>query len=45
MSLRINDMAPDFTAETTQGLIHFHRWIGDELTIKPYLRTVRQPTE
>jgi alkyl hydroperoxide reductase subunit AhpC len=29
MSLRINDLAPDFTAETTQGTIHFHDWIGD----------------
>jgi thioredoxin-dependent peroxiredoxin len=29
MSLRINDIAPDFTAETTQGTIHFHDWIGD----------------
>jgi alkyl hydroperoxide reductase subunit AhpC len=29
MSLRINDVAPDFTAETTQGNIHFHDWIGD----------------
>ncbi len=27
--LRINDTAPDFTAETTQGTIHFHEWIGD----------------
>ena len=27
--LRINDTAPDFTAETTQGTIHFHQWIGD----------------
>jgi alkyl hydroperoxide reductase subunit AhpC len=26
---RINDIAPDFTAETTQGPIHFHEWIGD----------------
>jgi len=26
---RINDTAPDFTAETTQGSIHFHEWIGD----------------
>jgi len=26
---RINDTAPDFTAETTQGSIHFHDWIGD----------------
>ena len=29
MSLRINDTAPDFTAETTQGPIHFHEWIGN----------------
>jgi len=29
MSLRINDLAPDFTAETTQGPIRFHEWIGD----------------
>jgi alkyl hydroperoxide reductase subunit AhpC len=29
MSLRINDVAPDFKAETTQGPIQFHEWIGD----------------
>ena len=29
MSLRINDEAPNFTAETTQGAIDFHQWIGD----------------
>ena len=29
MSLRINDEAPNFTAETTQGLINLHEWIGD----------------
>ncbi len=29
MSLRINDTAPDFTANTTQGTINFHQWIGD----------------
>ncbi len=29
MSLRINDTAPDFTAETTEGTISFHDWIGD----------------
>ena len=28
MSLRINDEAPNFTAETTQGQINFHEWIG-----------------
>ena len=29
MSLRINDIAPDFTTNTTQGEIAFHDWIGD----------------
>jgi alkyl hydroperoxide reductase subunit AhpC len=29
MSLRINSEAPNFTAETTEGRIDFHRWIGD----------------
>ena len=29
MSLHIGDDAPDFTAETTQGTIDFHDWIGD----------------
>jgi len=29
MSLRLNDTAPDFVAETTQGPIKFHEWIGD----------------
>ena len=27
--LRINDIAPDFEAQTTQGPIHFHEWLGD----------------
>jgi thioredoxin-dependent peroxiredoxin len=29
MALRINDTAPDFAAQTTQGVINFHEWIGD----------------
>ena len=29
MSLRINDTAPDFQAQTTTGPIRFHEWIGD----------------
>ena len=33
MSLRINDIAPDFTAETTQGTIHFHEWIGENWVV------------
>jgi alkyl hydroperoxide reductase subunit AhpC len=28
LAIRINDTAPDFTAETTQGPISFHEWIG-----------------
>jgi len=33
MSLRINDTAPDFEAETTQGKVSFHKWIGDSWAI------------
>jgi thioredoxin-dependent peroxiredoxin len=33
MSLRINDVAPNFTARTTQGTIDFHNWIGDQWAI------------
>ncbi|HEV2278559.1 MAG TPA: peroxiredoxin [Acidobacteriaceae bacterium] len=33
MSLRINDIAPDFEAETTQGRIRFHEWIGDNWAV------------
>lgn len=29
MSIRIGDIAPDFTVETTNGTINFHEWIGD----------------
>lgn len=29
MSLRLGDIAPDFTAETTQGTIKFHEWLGN----------------
>src|SRR5260221_8926424 len=33
MSLRINDEAPTSTAETTQGSIDFHDWIGDSWAV------------
>jgi alkyl hydroperoxide reductase subunit AhpC len=29
MAIRLGDTAPDFTAETTEGPIHFHEWLGD----------------
>ncbi|MEL7026043.1 MAG: peroxiredoxin [Pseudomonadota bacterium] len=29
MALRINDVAPDFEADTTEGRIKFHDWVGD----------------
>lgn len=29
MALRLGDIAPDFTAETTQGPVRFHEWLGD----------------
>ena len=33
MSLRINDQAPNFQAETTNGKIDFHEWIGDKWAV------------
>ncbi len=33
MTLRINDIAPDFEADTTRGRIGFHEWIGDAWAI------------
>jgi len=33
MTIRIGDVAPDFTAETTEGTIKFHEWIGDNWAI------------
>ncbi|MCC5872473.1 MAG: peroxiredoxin [Gammaproteobacteria bacterium] len=33
MGLRIGSLAPDFTAETTEGTIRFHDWIGDSWCI------------
>ena len=29
MALRLGDNAPNFTAETTEGTIDFHEWLGD----------------
>ncbi|HUF01693.1 MAG TPA: redoxin domain-containing protein, partial [Gaiellaceae bacterium] len=33
MTLKIGDTAPDFTAETTEGTIGFHDWIGDSWAV------------
>jgi thioredoxin-dependent peroxiredoxin len=33
MSLRLGDVAPDFTADTTQGKIRFHDWIGSNWAV------------
>ncbi len=33
MTLKINDLAPDFAAETTEGPIQFHDWIGDSWAV------------
>ena len=52
MGLSINDTAPDFEADTTQGRISFHDWIADSWavlfshpkeSVKPYIRIVPQP--
>jgi alkyl hydroperoxide reductase subunit AhpC len=33
MAIRLGDVAPDFVAETTEGAIHFHEWVGDQWAI------------
>lgn len=33
MSIQLGDIAPDFTAETTEGELHFHTWIGDHWAV------------
>src|SRR6186997_2383279 len=33
MTLQLGDMAPDFEADTTQGRIKFHEWIGDSWAV------------
>ena len=33
MALQLGDIAPDFEAQTTEGPIHFHDWIGDSWAV------------
>jgi thioredoxin-dependent peroxiredoxin len=33
MALQLGDIAPDFEAQTTEGPMHFHQWIGDSWTV------------
>ncbi|AOE86963.1 peroxiredoxin [Pseudomonas sp. TCU-HL1] len=33
MAIRIGDEAPDFTADSTEGTLNFHQWIGDQWAI------------
>jgi hypothetical protein len=40
MSLHIGSTAPDFTQESTDGVISFHQWLK---AIRPYLRVTPQP--
>ena len=33
MAIRLGDVAPDFSAETSEGKINFHEWIGNSFAI------------
>ena len=33
MTIRLGDVAPDFTAQSTEGEIRFHEWMGDDWAI------------
>ena len=33
MALRLGDVAPDFSADTSEGKINFHEWIGNSFAI------------
>ena len=41
MAIRLGDTAPDFIAETTQGPISFHKWLGDSWGVLFSLRLFR----
>jgi thioredoxin-dependent peroxiredoxin len=33
MALQLGDLVPDFTADTTEGTINFHAWLGDSWAV------------
>ena len=41
MSLTIGDTAPDFEADSTEGRIRFHEWIGDDWAVGPGVEELR----
>jgi hypothetical protein len=42
MALQIGDTAPDFEAETTEGTVRFHDWIGDSWAVLFSRRAMRR---
>jgi thioredoxin-dependent peroxiredoxin len=43
MAIRLGDEAPNFTAETTQGTVNFHEWLGDGWAYSFHIRRISPP--